>query len=83
MQQLNFRAIPTRLVSGVWWFFVLIMVSSYTANLASFLVTENNIELISDVKSLVENADRFKIRYGSKAGGATMDFFEVRIHVNV
>ncbi|CAG9769593.1 unnamed protein product [Ceutorhynchus assimilis] len=68
-------AIPTRLVSGVWWFFVLIMVSSYTANLASFLVTENTVDLFSDVKSLVENAEKYGIRYGSKAGGATMDFF--------
>ncbi|XP_050308479.1 glutamate receptor ionotropic, kainate 2-like [Anthonomus grandis grandis] len=69
-------AIPTRLVSGVWWFFVLIMVSSYTANLASFLVTENNIELFTDVKSLVENAEKYEIRYGSKLEGATYDFFE-------
>ncbi|XP_066246537.1 glutamate receptor ionotropic, kainate 2-like [Euwallacea similis] len=69
-------AIPTRLVSGVWWFFVLIMVSSYTANLASFLVSESNIELITDVKSLIENADKYGIRYGSKMNGATMEFFE-------
>ncbi|XP_076267436.1 glutamate receptor ionotropic, kainate 3-like [Rhynchophorus ferrugineus] len=69
-------AIPTRLVSGVWWFFVLIMVSSYTANLASFLVTENHVELFTDVKSLLENADKYGIRYGAKANGATMDFFE-------
>uniref|UniRef100_A0AAR5Q5X3 Uncharacterized protein n=2 Tax=Dendroctonus ponderosae TaxID=77166 RepID=A0AAR5Q5X3_DENPD len=69
-------AIPTRLVSGVWWFFVLIMVSSYTANLASFLVTENNIELFNDVRSLVENADKYGIRYGSKNLGATMGFFK-------
>lgn len=71
------RAIPTRLVSGVWWFFVLIMVSSYTANLASFLVSESNIELITDVNSLVENAEKYGIRYGSKMKGATMEFFEV------
>nr|WJJ63364.1 glutamate receptor ionotropic 6 [Pachyrhinus yasumatsui] len=69
-------AIPTRLVSGVWWFFVLIMVSSYTANLASFLVTENNVELFTNVKSLVENAEKHEIRYGAKSGGATVDFFE-------
>ena len=28
------RAISTRMVAGMWWFFTLIMVSSYTANLA-------------------------------------------------
>ena len=31
------RAASTRLVSGFWWFFTLIMISSYTANLAAFL----------------------------------------------
>ena len=31
------RAISTRLISSVWWFFNLIMISSYTANLAAFL----------------------------------------------
>ncbi|XP_030749785.1 glutamate receptor ionotropic, kainate 2-like [Sitophilus oryzae] len=69
-------AIPTRLVSGVWWFFVLIMVSSYTANLASFLVSESHVELFTDVKSLLEKADKHNIRYGAKAKGATLDFFE-------
>lgn len=54
------------------------MVSSYTANLASFLVTENNIELFNDVRSLVENADKYGIRYGSKNLGATMGFFQVK-----
>ena len=29
-----FRAISTRMVAGMWWFFTLIMISSYTANLA-------------------------------------------------
>lgn len=53
------------------------MVSSYTANLASFLVSESNIELITDVNSLVENAEKYGIRYGSKMKGATMEFFEV------
>ena len=31
------RAISTRMVAGMWWFFTLIMISSYTANLAAFL----------------------------------------------
>ena len=32
------RAISTRMVAGMWWFFTLIMVSSYTANLAGLLM---------------------------------------------
>ncbi|CAH0558938.1 unnamed protein product [Brassicogethes aeneus] len=67
--------LSTRMTAGVWWFFILIMVSSYTANLAAFLATENPINLFTDVASLVENAEKFKIRYGSKSGGATEIFF--------
>ena len=32
------RAISTRMVAGMWWFFTLIMVSSYTANLAGIYI---------------------------------------------
>ena len=32
------RAISTRMVAGMWWFFTLIMISSYTANLAGLLI---------------------------------------------
>ncbi|CAF5136086.1 unnamed protein product, partial [Rotaria sp. Silwood1] len=44
-------AISTRLVSGIWWFFTLILISSYTANLAAFLTVEklvNEIESVED-----------------------------------
>jgi len=30
-------AISTRLVSGIWWFFTLILISSYTANLGKII----------------------------------------------
>ena len=33
-------AMSTRMVAGLWWFFTLIMISSYTANLAAFLTVE-------------------------------------------
>lgn len=72
-----FSGTSTRIAASVWWFFILIMVSSYTANLAAFLATENPIELFTDISSLVENAPKYKIRYGAKAGGATETFFKV------
>ncbi|KAK7939903.1 hypothetical protein WMY93_003229 [Mugilogobius chulae] len=34
------RALSTRCVSGVWWAFTLIIISSYTANLAAFLTVQ-------------------------------------------
>lgn len=61
----------------MWWFFTLIMVSSYTANLAAFLTTENPDAHFTDVQELVERSDKLAIKYGAKAGGATANFFIV------
>ncbi|XP_018324825.1 glutamate receptor ionotropic, kainate 2-like [Agrilus planipennis] len=69
-------AISTRMVAGVWWFFTLIMVSSYTANLAAFLTADTPLTEFSSVKELAEKAERSGIKYGAKAGGATAKFFE-------
>ncbi len=37
------RSIAGRLVGGAWWFFSLIIVASYTANLAAFLTVERMV----------------------------------------
>ncbi|XP_037651602.1 glutamate receptor ionotropic, kainate 5-like isoform X1 [Sebastes umbrosus] len=66
------RALSTRCVSGVWWMFTLIIISSYTANLAAFLTVqrmENPIESPDDL------ADQTNIQYGTIHGGSTMTFF--------
>ncbi|NXO61090.1 GRIK2 protein, partial [Aramus guarauna] len=34
------HSLSTRIVGGIWWFFTLIIISSYTANLAAFLTVE-------------------------------------------
>jgi ionotropic glutamate receptor len=34
------RSLSGRVVGGAWWFFSLILISSYTANLAAFLTVE-------------------------------------------
>lgn len=68
-------AVSTRMVAGMWWFFILLMVASYTANLAAFLSTANTIKLFEDVNDLVEKADALEIRYGAKDKGATEKFF--------
>lgn len=65
------------MVSGFWWFFTLIMVSSYTANLAAFLTTENPDTPFDNINELVERAEKMGIKYGAKAGGATANFFKV------
>ena len=47
---LFFRAISTRMVAGIWWFFTLIMISSYTANLAAFLTGEWQFNLLKTLQ---------------------------------
>ena len=60
------------MVTGAWWFFSLILVSSYTANLAAFLTVEKLVTPIETVEDLAQQTD---IRYGTLKGGSTMAFF--------
>ncbi|XP_037804779.1 glutamate receptor ionotropic, kainate 2-like, partial [Penaeus monodon] len=75
MQQgsdLNPKAASTRIVGGIWWFFTLIIISSYTANLAAFLTVER---MITPIESAEDLADQNDIEYGTLEGGSTMAFF--------
>ena len=45
-----FRAMSTRMMAGSWYLFTLVMVSSYTANLAASLTAENMVSPISTAK---------------------------------
>nr|7KS0_A Chain A, Glutamate receptor ionotropic, kainate 5,Green fluorescent protein chimera [synthetic construct]7KS0_C Chain C, Glutamate receptor ionotropic, kainate 5,Green fluorescent protein chimera [synthetic construct]7KS3_A Chain A, Glutamate receptor ionotropic, kainate 5,Green fluorescent protein chimera [synthetic construct]7KS3_C Chain C, Glutamate receptor ionotropic, kainate 5,Green fluorescent protein chimera [synthetic construct] len=67
------RALSTRIVSGVWWAFTLIIISSYTANLAAFL-TVQRMEV--PVESADDLADQTNIEYGTIHAGSTMTFFQ-------
>ncbi|XP_045593286.1 glutamate receptor ionotropic, kainate 2 isoform X4 [Procambarus clarkii] len=66
------KAVSTRIVAGIWWFFTLIMISSYTANLAAFLTVER---MESPIESAEDLAKQTKIKYGSYYGGSTWNFF--------
>ncbi|PNF31226.1 Glutamate receptor ionotropic, kainate 2, partial [Cryptotermes secundus] len=75
MQQgsdLNPKATSTRIVGGIWWFFTLIIISSYTANLAAFLTVERMITPIENAEDL---AGQTEISYGTLESGSTMTFF--------
>jgi len=63
------------MVAGIWWFFTMIMISSYTANLAAFLTVERTVSPISSVEDLSKQT---KIKYGSYGSGSTTSFFRVR-----
>lgn len=58
----------------MWYFFALIMLASYTANLAAFLTMEG-------MEATIESADdlskQTKIKYGVVEGGSTAAFFRV------
>ncbi|XP_063930572.1 glutamate receptor ionotropic, kainate 2-like isoform X2 [Zophobas morio] len=66
------KGISTRMVTGMWWFFTLIMISCYTANLAAFLTQER---MGPTIKSAEDLAAQTKIKYGCVKDGATAAFF--------
>jgi glutamate receptor, ionotropic, invertebrate len=70
-----FQATSTRIVGGIWWFFTLIIISSYTANLAAFLTVERMITPIENAEDL---AGQTEISYGTLDSGSTMTFFRVK-----
>ncbi|KAI3361544.1 hypothetical protein L3Q82_013687 [Scortum barcoo] len=72
------KALSTRIVGGIWWFFTLIIISSYTANLAAFLTVER---MESPIDSADDLAKQTKIEYGVVEDGSTMNFFKVSLCV--
>uniref|UniRef100_H0X0X5 Glutamate receptor n=36 Tax=Amniota TaxID=32524 RepID=H0X0X5_OTOGA len=71
------KALSTRIVGGIWWFFTLIIISSYTANLAAFLTVER---MESPIDSADDLAKRDKIEefliYHKRKSGASHTFFQ-------
>ncbi|XP_061424119.1 glutamate receptor ionotropic, kainate 2-like isoform X3 [Lethenteron reissneri] len=67
------KALSTRIVGGIWWFFTLIIISSYTANLAAFLTVER---MESPISSADDLAKQTRIEYGAVRDGSTMTFFK-------
>jgi hypothetical protein len=65
-----------RIVGSVWWFFTLILISSYTANLAAFLTAER---MQSPIESAEDLAKQTEIKYGTVDSGSTREFFRVRM----
>lgn len=72
------RSISGRIVGSVWWFFTLILISSYTANLAAFLTVER---MVTPINSPEDLASQTEVQYGTLAHGSTWDFFRVFVSI--
>lgn len=72
-----FRSISGRIVGSVWWFFTLILISSYTANLAAFLTVER---MVAPINSAEDLASQTEVEYGTLYHGSTWDFFRVSLY---
>ncbi|CAK8683546.1 unnamed protein product [Clavelina lepadiformis] len=66
------KSFSGRIVGAVWWFFTLIIISSYTANLAAFLTMDKMASPISGADDL---AKQTAIEYGTLKSGSTVNFF--------
>ncbi|XP_057665417.1 glutamate receptor 1-like isoform X2 [Diorhabda carinulata] len=70
--ELSPRSLSGRIVGACWWFFTLILISSYTANLAAFLTVER---MVTPINSPEDLASQTEVEYGTLYHGATWDFF--------
>lgn len=73
-ETLDFRSIAGRIVGSVWWFFTLIIISSYTANLAAFLTVER---MVTPINSADDLAKQTEVEYGTLMHSSTQEFFRV------
>ncbi|KAL3196456.1 hypothetical protein MRX96_045239 [Rhipicephalus microplus] len=71
------RSASTRIMAVAWWLFSFVLVSSYTANLASFLTRER---LQSPIESAEDLAKQTEILYGCVRSGSTEAFFKDSKH---
>ncbi|OWF48940.1 glutamate receptor 4-like [Mizuhopecten yessoensis] len=65
--------LPGRILTSAWWFFALILISSYTANLAAFLTVK---KINAPIKSVTDLASQTKIQYGTVRSSGIMHFFK-------
>lgn len=71
------RSPSVRALASVWYFFTLIIISSYTANFAAFLTASR---MQSPIESAEDLSKQTKIDYGCKEGGSTQAFFASSNH---
>lgn len=66
------RSPAGRVVGAAWWFFILVLVASYSANLTAYLTIER---MSSSAQTADELSRQTDVEYGAVSGGATFNFF--------
>ncbi|GFO15988.1 glutamate receptor 8 [Plakobranchus ocellatus] len=66
-------SLPGRILTSAWWFFALVLVSSYTANLAAFLTIR---KINTPIDSLTDLTRQDDIKYGTVKDSGITNFFE-------
>jgi len=72
--RLSCRSLSGRIAGSSWWFFTLILISTYTANLAAFLTVER---MLTPIKSADDLVKQTRIKYGTLDAGSSKTFFKV------
>ncbi|KAK2574078.1 Glutamate receptor 2 [Acropora cervicornis] len=67
------RAPSGRIMAAAFWFFILILISTYTANLAAFFTIKRTVATINSLEEL-ENQTEFQ--YGVLDNGSVQTFFK-------
>ena len=67
------RTVPGRILAGALWLFSLIIISTYTANLAAFLTIS---KFTTPINSVYDLGNQGKVKYGTVWSSATSDFFQ-------
>ena len=65
--------VPGRILTSAWWFFALILTSTYTANLAAFLTVKKINAPISSVQDLIEQS---QVVYGTVRDSGVANFLK-------
>ena len=72
----SFRSVSGRTVAAFWWAASMIMIATYTANLAAFLTFSRMKFTINSVESL---ASQTEISYGTQKDSPAAEYFEKSI----
>ena len=80
------KTVSGRILTGALWFFSLILITSYTANLAAFLTVSR---LVTPVRSVGDLAGQTRVKYGTVRnsyvsaffGNSRLDFFQRMWHM--